>query len=281
MKPVISIVVPLYNKECSIKKTIESVLQQTYPFFELLIVNDGSTDRSLSCVQGFADERIRIINKPNGGVSSARNLGIKRSRFDWIAFLDGDDEWTKDHLEVLVDLICRYSGMRFFSTSWTNGKRQKNVQYKDYIIDDFFACSFARALVWSSVVMCNKECFNRVGGFNEQLTNGEDIELWCRIAKKYKLVKSERITAVYNLDTENRASNKKRVLQKCFESCLPFSTAAGKKEILFYSKILALAILYYIRNLQVRNVCYLFFKYRHYVFYAIRLILKRELYYKI
>ena len=276
----ISVVIPLYNKEKSIQRTIESVLRQSYPFFELIIVNDGSTDQSLANAQKLKDWRIRIINKSNGGVSSARNLGIKESRYGWITFLDGDDVWTSDHLEVLVDLMGRYPKMKFFSTSWTNDYIPENVRQKDYVVEDFFAESFNRALVWSSVVMCNRECFNSVGEFNERLTNGEDIEMWCRIARKYRLVKSEKVTAVYNLDTENRASNKKRILQKCFESCLPFTTTTNRYEILFYSKILAKAILYYARNIQLASVCNLFFLYRcYYTFCAFRLILKRDLHF--
>lgn len=91
-----SIVIPLYNKEKSITTTINSVLNQTCGDFELIIVNDGSTDTSLEIVQSIKDERIRIINQKNGGVSSARNQGIIEAKFDWIAFLDADDLWEKD-----------------------------------------------------------------------------------------------------------------------------------------------------------------------------------------
>jgi len=88
-----SVVIPLYNKERSVKNTIESVLNQTFQDFEVIVVNDGSTDNSLEVVKSFNDERIRIINQKNSGVSSARNRGIKEAKYEWIAFLDADDLW--------------------------------------------------------------------------------------------------------------------------------------------------------------------------------------------
>src|SRR5690554_7052561 len=96
-----SVVIPLYNKELSINNTIQSVLNQTFQDYEIVVVNDGSTDKSLEVVKQINDFRIRIINKLNGGVSSARNRGIEESKFDWIAFLDGDDLWMENHLEIL------------------------------------------------------------------------------------------------------------------------------------------------------------------------------------
>ena len=88
-----SIIIPLYNKELSVWATVESVLKQTYPYFELIIVNDGSTDRSLEIARQFTDNRITIIDVPNGGVSNARNIGISIANFEYITFLDADDLW--------------------------------------------------------------------------------------------------------------------------------------------------------------------------------------------
>ena len=86
-----SVVIPLYNKELSIINTIQSVLDQTFQNFEIVVVNDGSTDRSVEMVEQFNDPRIRIINKSNGGVSSARNRGIQEAKYELVAFLDADD----------------------------------------------------------------------------------------------------------------------------------------------------------------------------------------------
>lgn len=89
----ISVVIPLYNKDKQIAKTLYSVLKQTYPNFEVIVVNDGSTDNSLSEVSKISDSRIRLICQENKGVSAARNRGIQEAKSDYIAFLDADDEW--------------------------------------------------------------------------------------------------------------------------------------------------------------------------------------------
>ena len=91
----ISVVIPLYNKEKYIKRAIESVLNQTFQKFEIIVVNDGSTDKSAEIVQNIKDPRIRLINQKNAGVSAARNRGIQEAKYEYIAFLDADDFWEK------------------------------------------------------------------------------------------------------------------------------------------------------------------------------------------
>ena len=102
----ISVVIPLYNKEKQIAKTLQTVLNQTYQNFEIVIVNDGSTDGSVEEVLRISDSRIRLVNQENGGVSAARNRGIDEAKGEYIAFLDADDLWDIDHLEVLYQLLC-------------------------------------------------------------------------------------------------------------------------------------------------------------------------------
>ncbi|HOA81558.1 MAG TPA: glycosyltransferase family 2 protein, partial [Defluviitaleaceae bacterium] len=114
-----SVVIPLYNKELSIGNTIQSVLDQTYQEFEIVVVNDGSTDNSLQIVEQINDPRIRIINKPNGGVSSARNRGIKEAKSEWIALLDGDDLWTPNYLIEMKNLINDFHNNKFFGCNFS------------------------------------------------------------------------------------------------------------------------------------------------------------------
>ncbi|MBT8256619.1 MAG: glycosyltransferase family 2 protein, partial [Bacteroidia bacterium] len=96
-----SVVIPLYNKEAFISTTIRSVLDQSFQDFELLVIDDGSTDDSHKIVQEFNDSRIRLKSIKNSGVSVARNFGVEKSKYDWIAFLDADDYWTSGFLETL------------------------------------------------------------------------------------------------------------------------------------------------------------------------------------
>ena len=100
-----SIVIPLYNKELSISNTIQSVLDQTFQNFEIVIVNDGSTDNSVKEVEEFDDKRIRLIHQKNQGVSAARNRGIEEAKYEWVAFLDADDLWMKEHLEEYAKVV--------------------------------------------------------------------------------------------------------------------------------------------------------------------------------
>lgn len=104
----LSVIIPLYNKELAIYNTVKSVLEQTYPNFELIIVDDGSTDNSSTIVQTFEDNRIKFFHKENGGASSARNFGVKYAKGDWIAFLDADDTYYPNTLKSFADVINRY-----------------------------------------------------------------------------------------------------------------------------------------------------------------------------
>ena len=104
----ISIVIPLYNKEKSIATTLESVLAQSYTNYEVIVVDDGSTDNSANVVRELVNDKIRLISKPNGGVCSARNRGIQEAKSQYVAFLDADDLWEKDYLEEQVKMIADF-----------------------------------------------------------------------------------------------------------------------------------------------------------------------------
>ena len=113
----ISVIIPLYNKEKSITDTVNSVLNQTFKDFELIIVNDGSKDNSLSVVNQFTDKRVKIIDKPNGGVSTARNAGMKRAEGEYIALLDSDDEWLPHKLERQIEVLNENPHIDFLGTN--------------------------------------------------------------------------------------------------------------------------------------------------------------------
>ena len=125
----ISVVIPLYNKEKSIAQTLECVLNQTYKDFEVIVVDDGSKDNSAAIVAQFTDTRIHLIRQENGGVSAARNRGIEEAQGKYVAFLDADDVWLTDHLESLVNLIRQYSQCRAWSSNYVN-----NINGTDYNI---------------------------------------------------------------------------------------------------------------------------------------------------
>ena len=204
-----SVVIPLYNKELSIKNTIESVLNQTYQNFEIVIVNDGSTDNSPKIVDAISDDRVKIIHQKNQGVSTARNCGIKAANNEWIALLDGDDVWEVNHLQEIIDMMKKFPQKKVYATSYNLSNKQKLFRHitplNIYIVDRYFKKAIKEYIIWTSVVVINKECFETVGYFNPLFNRGEDIDMWERLGKNYEIVKSQKITAIYRTDAENRS----------------------------------------------------------------------------
>lgn len=206
-----SVIIPLYNKEKSIISTIESVLDQTYPKFELIIINDGSTDNSLKVAQSLNDYRIKILNKPNGGVSSARNLGIEISQYQFIVFLDADDLWLPYCLEEFCRLIIEFPDAEVFCTNYNmTGKNLKGSDRR-YRVKDYFYTSAFYLAKWSIPIMITgcvsvrRSLFNKVGYFDQNITHGEDIDMWLRLANISRIAKSEKVTTIYRTESENRA----------------------------------------------------------------------------
>lgn len=212
-----SVVVPLYNKDKSVNRAIKSVINQTCKNFELIIVNDGSTDNSIDVVNEIVDSRIIIINKTNGGVSSARNFGIQVAKFDFICFLDADDYWMPNHLEVIEKLIKEYPLGAIYSTL-INQKSKKGIRFienslpEDFVgyIDNYFNYAVSGTIFHSSSVCIKKESLVKVGCFDTNLKHGEDLDLWFKLMIKNRGVVKKETTVIYDLLGENRA-----MLSKC------------------------------------------------------------------
>ncbi|HAP96713.1 glycosyltransferase family 2 protein [Epilithonimonas hominis] len=228
----VSVIIPLYNKQNSIKATIDSVLEQTFSDFEIIVVNDGSTDDSLNVVKEIKDPRIKIVSKDNGGVSSARNLGIRESHYEWIALLDGDDRWHPKHLELLNEGKKQFPDYSVFSTIYSNNEDlETNPEPVFEVINDYFQIALHKKVIHSSTCLIIKECFEKVGYFDERLNRGEDLEMWYRLAKKYPFVCSEAITVWYRLEAENRAMNKPSPYEASFASVINLKNADTAEEL--------------------------------------------------
>lgn len=213
-----SVVIPLYNKEQSIANTLLSVIKQSYQNFEIVVINDGSTDNSVDAIKTINDERIRLINQNNQGVSSARNKGIQEAKYEWIAFLDGDDLWESNHLEEILKMMRVYPDNKVYVTSFNYSDKRKMFKYERnnqiFKIDNYFEEAIKEELIWTSIIVVHKECFNEVGLFNINFNRGEDLDLWARLAKKFTIIKSSDVTAIYRVDAENR-TNLSKNLDKC------------------------------------------------------------------
>ncbi|WP_288243668.1 glycosyltransferase family 2 protein [uncultured Chryseobacterium sp.] len=230
-----SVVIPLYNKENSIRNTVQSVLNQSFADFEIVIVNDGSTDKSLEVVRQINDARIRIIDKDNGGVSSARNYGIKNAEKEWIAFLDGDDLWEIDHLQTIYNMIQQFPSDKVFCTSYIRNTQQFPKQQDNtvVVIEDYFEEAVKSHFFWTSVAVVNQFVFTDVGIFKENLSRGEDLELWARIGFKYRFIKSNKVTGVYVQDSENKLSFGKLKLKNSILSVISFDNLSQSQSKYF------------------------------------------------
>ena len=185
----ISVVIPSYNRKEFLKRSIDSAINQTKKPFEIIVVDDGSTDGTETMIKSDYDF-VKFIKQKNKGVSAARNIGIKVSIGEWICFLDSDDEWKKDKLEKQINAMKSNPGYKFFHSNeiWIkNGIRiNQKKKHKKYGGDIFDKC-LDMCRISPSSVMINKTVFDEVGNFNEDLVVCEDYELWLRICDKYRV----------------------------------------------------------------------------------------------
>jgi glycosyltransferase involved in cell wall biosynthesis len=210
-----SVVIPLYNKEHFVKKTIQSVLDQTDQEFEIIIVDDGSTDNSLQKAKEFSDDRLSIHQQDNKGASSARNKGVSLSKHNWIAFLDADDIWYKNHLEELSLTIKNVPDAQVVSNGYEirldkyfikKPKFSQPLSEKIIVIDDYFSYSYIDPLFWTSSIAVDKKCFLDIGGFDADISSGQDTDLMCRLAINFVLAYNPKVTFLHIKTTENNLS---------------------------------------------------------------------------
>lgn len=215
----ISVVIPLFNKDRHIRKTLQSALAQTYEDFELIVVNDGSTDESESEVLSLTDPRIRYFKTENRGVSAARNFGISKSQGELIAFLDADDWWKPWHLQKLSELFSDFGHAGLFCMNYVRAYSQTKNRVPKFIglpeefpwrgiVPDFFHSSYIDRIAWTSAVAVPKKILAEIGNFDENITlgAGEDLDLWIRIAVRYPVAFDSEYSAYHNLSADNRMS---------------------------------------------------------------------------
>lgn len=241
----ISIIIPLYNKENCIVETIESIQSQSFDNFEIVVVNDGSKDNSVALVESILDDRIRIINKENEGVSKTRNRGISESKGDWILFLDADDLMCEGCLQSLVDLGKRYPEADVLCGNFIT--KTENQDIKSSIITDNCLINNPFELIW-------KRQWNlRLGSFMARKTilplfpvhmaKGEDTVFCYWIMQKNQIAFSPCNTMVY-VRENSQLSNKILPLEKCLSWEISFNdTDAYLKSI--YLDILIKGIIVY------------------------------------
>jgi glycosyltransferase involved in cell wall biosynthesis len=211
---VVSVVIPLYNKGRHVKRTLESVLAQTCSDFEVVVVDDGSTDDGPRVVETISDPRIRLIRQANAGVSAARNRGIQEAKGDCIAFMDADDEWLPAFLETIVKLRSLYPEAGMYATAYRMCVGETvtrpvfvncDVPREGGLLNDYFAACLGTPPVCASAVMIPKAVFDEVGVFPVGIRRGEDLHMWARVGLRYRVAWSPLDGAIYHLSADNRA----------------------------------------------------------------------------
>ena len=189
--PTISVIIPLYNKEKCIKKTIDSVLSQTFQDYEIIVVNDGSTDKSLEVVQSIKDDRLHIIDKNNEGVSATRNRGAKEANTGLLFFLDADDTIYPHCLGVLVQLRQDYPDATLWSGNYEMVKESETIvalvqQPRGYINNPSKMMWLRKWHFRTGTFICTKDSFWGCGGFDTRMTIGEDYLMTDSYVMKYR-----------------------------------------------------------------------------------------------
>lgn len=209
----ISVIIPLYNKEKDIRATIRSVLEQSFRNFELIVVNDGSTDGSADIVREemLDHSNILLIDQPNQGVSAARNRGIREAKGDYVALIDGDDIWEKDCLRELVQMTVDFPDAAMCGVNYAyimGGGNYTTCQqglpegFRDYV-KNYFASSHNDLFCSSSVIVHRGKAIS-VGLFDEHIKIAEDLDLWYRIIYNYPVAFYNKALSYYNLNAFNR-----------------------------------------------------------------------------
>jgi glycosyltransferase involved in cell wall biosynthesis len=189
------------------------VLAQTVQTFEIVVVDDGSTDGGGELVRAFRDSRIRLIRQQNAGVSSARNRGIQAATGDYVAFLDADDVWRPGFLETVEGLATRHPEAGLYATAYRLCREDVCLRPAfehcpnhpaGGLIEDYFRAAMRTQPVWTSATMVPKAVFGELGGFPTDVTFGEDLCMWTRIALRYPVAWSPVEGAWYDLGADNR-----------------------------------------------------------------------------
>ena len=207
----ISVIIPLYNKVNTIASTLKTVFQQTYTDYEIVIVDDGSTDGSADVVRAINDTRIRLFSQPNAGVSAARNRGIKEARGEFVAFLDADDKWEADYLETQMHLVEKYPQCAVFATRYGTYSKEgmftpaivRKLPFHDVdgVLTNYYqVASCSEPPIFTSAVMVRRTAIQAVGGFPVGIKSGEDLITWARLAVKNNIAYTTSPKVVFSTD---------------------------------------------------------------------------------
>lgn len=217
--PFFSVIIPLYNKENYVENALKSILNQTFTDFEVIIVNDCSTDKGVSKIEPYLDEKVRLIHhEKNKGLSATRNTGILNAKADYVTYLDADDLWKSDFLFKIKDLIETFDEAKIYATNYEeiygsktvipeNGTKFLTNNSKQII--NFFKHNLQQGVYNHGSVCFHKSVFEKVGLYDESLSFSEDIDFNIRANLQFKLAYYNLIGMQYTMQSENQITTSK------------------------------------------------------------------------
>lgn len=214
-----SVVIPLYNKQRYIKSTLQSVLAQTYTDYEVIVVDDGSTDASLQEAEQMQSDKIRVLHQENQGVAVARNTGIENAEGEYIAFLDADDKWNPSYLEEIDKIVQKYPQSDIFVSAYEvdlgNGKKNLSEQMsaQDGCLPSYWATLSSKYdFVWTSATTIRKSALVQAGLFRPGEKIGQDLDMWARVARNNpKVAYTSSVCVTYNRQAESNARTRVKI----------------------------------------------------------------------
>ena len=231
-KPYFSIIIPLYNKEKYIEKTINTVFAQTFQDFEIIVVNDGSKDNGANIVESLKNNRIHLIHQKNQGVSVARNNGIKNAKTEYIVFLDADDIWLPNFLQTIYEMTISFPDVGIYATQFkimdkSGNNKEINIKglpsqnYVGIIPNYFKSIALGINPTWTSALCIPKKIFieNNIW-FPVGEKYGEDAHVWIRIAMLFDIAYNTNTCAIYQIETENNTIEKSYKVKEPHKSIL-------------------------------------------------------------
>jgi glycosyltransferase involved in cell wall biosynthesis len=232
--PQISVIIPAYNVERTVLETIQSVQQQTFQDFEIIVINDGSTDNTLEVVQRLEDNRIKIFSYTNGGLPTARNRGITHAQGEFISFIDADDLWTPDKLELQLKALQEYpsAGVAY---SWfvCMVEESQSTSFVESVPVQFVGNVYPQLLLGNFVgngsnILVRRAAIEIVGEFDPTLKSCEDWDYYLRLAADWTFALVPQYQIIYRKAAESMTSKVKvmeeqglRVIERAYQSAAP------------------------------------------------------------
>ena len=218
----ISIVIPLYNKGLTIENSLKSVLSQNYDNFEVVVVNDGSTDNSVEKVKSIDDSRVRLIEQENGGPSKARNTGVKNAKGEWIVFLDADDELTEGALKMMMVEVHKYSDADIIDfNGYIRSGEKMSLRYHPLVgkVSNPLRAFYFRQITPGCGHSIFRTSFVKQYPYDERLRRFEDCDILLRMLPKAKAYSSQYVTEIHDMNYAE-ASNARKNIKEDFTGYL-------------------------------------------------------------